>query len=258
MRVAGIFLSGLGHGLLIWLALLAPPWLRPHRSEPVATISVELVTGAELAALEAAALARGAAPSAPAPAAPQPSRETAAPQPPTQPQAAPEPEPQSEPSLAPAFDTEAPLGIDQTVRLAPVLPPPRRTPPAATEPPSAAPPSVAGNAGRARETRAGADGRAAVATGADYGMAVRAAIVKARVYPRVARDRGLVGEARLLVMVDRSGRLINARLLRSSGSRTLDDAALAAARNARLPAAPDDLAGPRFSFEVGLTFTFND
>ena len=89
---------------------------------------------------------------------------------------------------------------------------------------------------------------------ASFEAAVREAIAAAQVYPAVARDRGITGSARLHVVISRDGRLINARLLRVSGSQALDRAALDAAMRARLPAAPADLAGSRFDFEVGLTF----
>jgi TonB family protein len=264
VRAAGILISALAHGAVVWLALQAPPWLRARPREPVPSVAVEIVTAAELAALEAA-LARGAAPAAPPPA-PSPTteptpaapaeREPAPVEPP-----APAPAPSLAPSLAPAFDAAAPLGLDTDApsRLA-VEPPPRpRRPPPAERP--ATLPAPAGLAGRAAETRAGSAALGAAPSAAaapDYGMAVRAAIAKARVYPRVARDRGLVGESRLLVIVDRDGRLVNARLLRSSGSRTLDEAALGAARNARLPTAPAELPGRRFSFEVAIAFTLAD
>jgi TonB family protein len=254
-----MLISALGHGAVIWLALQAPPWLRARPRDPVPSVAVEIVTAAELAALEAA-LARGAAPAAPPPTPPPAEATPAAPaeQEPTPvepPPAAPTP------SLAPAFDPAAPLGLDADAptRLA-VEPPPRpRRFPSADR--TATLPAPSGDAGRAVETRPGNEARAAAPSAAaapDYGMAVRAAIAKARVYPRVARDRGLVGESRLLVIVDRNGRLVNARLLRSSGSRTLDEAALTAARNARLPAAPAELPGRRFSFEVAIAFTLGD
>ena len=67
---------------------------------------------------------------------------------------------------------------------------------------------------------------------------MRAAIAAAQVYPAVARDRGITGSARLHVVIARDGRLINARILRSSGSQILDRAGLDAAQRARLPAAP--------------------
>ena len=64
----------------------------------------------------------------------------------------------------------------------------------------------------------------------------------------------MVGTARVEITLDRAGRLLLARLLRSSGSAAIDRASLDAALAARLPAAPTDLPGDRFTLAVDLFF----
>jgi protein TonB len=62
-------------------------------------------------------------------------------------------------------------------------------------------------------------------------------------YPQLARQRGLEGVAMLLLQVGADGRVLQAKLLESSGHAILDDAALAAARGWRLtPASADGVA----------------
>jgi protein TonB len=293
VRVAGIAVSALGHGALIALALVAPPWLRPHHEAPVQAIEISMISETQYAA--ALALARGsvdAAPADPAPV-PEPAAPVVEPAPPpeTEPVAAPEDE--ALPSLTP-FDPEAPLGLGRQAGLESGLagsPRPaelvsdlaRRAAEAVAAGPAAAPastvlervslppkrpprmptrragdpPASAGSAGAAPETQSGGAADAGATLRAGYGEAVRQAIAAAQVYPTVARDRGIEGKARLIVVVGRDGRLVNARLVRSSGFGALDSATLAAARNARLPAPPPTLPDPRFSFEMEMVFTLD-
>jgi periplasmic protein TonB len=87
---------------------------------------------------------------------------------------------------------------------------------------------------------------------------VRAALARARHYPAAARARGQTGTAVLRVTIARDGALAAAALVASSGIPALDAAALEAARRVgRYPAAPADLAGARFTYEVGLAFTLD-
>jgi periplasmic protein TonB len=139
-------------------------------------------------------------------------------------------------------------------------PPPHQHVPPRAEPSSAAPPDLeAPAAARARQDPPSAASlktpRAAQALAAEHAAAVRAAIARAQRYPARALARGQRGTAFLRIAIDRDGRLEGAALARSSGVAALDDAALTAARNVgRFPAAPDDLPGTRFSFEVGVVF----
>jgi protein TonB len=56
---------------------------------------------------------------------------------------------------------------------------------------------------------------------------------RALLYPREAIERGIEGEATVLLFLDESGNAIAARLEASSGHALLDDAAVRAARTLR-------------------------
>jgi protein TonB len=92
-----------------------------------------------------------------------------------------------------------------------------REPPA---PRTSAPPHAA-------ETRA-----ANAAEAAAWRSAWAAALSWNRHYPEAARARGEQGTVRLALTIDRGGHVVSARLVGSSGSSTLDQAALEMARNA--------------------------
>lgn len=119
-------------------------------------------------------------------------------------------------------------------------------------PPLAAPRAIPGDSPVLRRLPSGANEAAKAA----FEAAVRAAVSAARTYPPEAIARGVEGSAGLKVIVRRDGRLVTAILVRSSGSSTLDRAALDATRAAVLPAAPYTVAGDRFSVDVTLTFSF--
>jgi protein TonB len=92
-----------------------------------------------------------------------------------------------------------------------------REPPA---PRTSAPPHAA-------ETRA-----ANAAEAAAWRSAWAAALSWNRHYPEAARARGEQGTVRLALTIDRGGHVVSARLVGSSGSSTLDQAALEMARHA--------------------------
>ena len=153
-------------------------------------------------------------------------------------------------SLAPAFDPQAPLGLTEDTTSSPGADPVRpatAVPPRAADvsqvPPATGDPTAPDDRSGARE---------------GYEAAVRAAVLRARGYPGLARERGLAGSVRVGIMLGRQGRLLTARLVRSSGSRTLDDAALAAVRDARYPAAPPELSTDRVSLEFDIAFNMQD
>jgi TonB family protein len=243
---AGAFLSAAAHAAVIALALWGLPWLRARSEPPIPAVAVTLIRADAFAALSARKpepepAAVPAPEPAPAPAPELPGPTEPAPEPP------PEAEPPPEPDLSP-FDSAAPLGIRSEGAPVPAPPPasprviePRARPTVTVRAPEAAP------QGQGAARSAGADT-------AGYEAAVRAAIAAAQTYPDLARVRGLAGTTRLQVTVNRDGRLVNARVLRTSGFQTLDRAALDAAVQARLPAAPGDLPGMRFTFEVGVIF----
>lgn len=112
------------------------------------------------------------------------------------------------------------------------------------------PRTIPGDSPALRRPPTGAEEAAASA----YEKAIRDAVAAARSYPPEALTRGVEGTAGLKVIVRRDGRLVTAILLRSSGSSTLDRAALEAARRAIFPAAPTSLPGDRFAADATLTF----
>nr|WP_255616560.1 energy transducer TonB [Microvirga puerhi] len=87
-------------------------------------------------------------------------------------------------------------------------------------------------------------------------IATLAATLRDRLrYPEIARSQGISGVATLRFTMHRSGQVIGASLLRSTGSPVLDEAALAVARpGGNLPPAPDSLPQQQFSLSVPLRF----
>jgi periplasmic protein TonB len=68
--------------------------------------------------------------------------------------------------------------------------------------------------------------------------AVSAWLATHRTYPAQAQQRGDEGSVSVRFTVDRSGRVMEAAIVRTSGSSLLDEAALEMLRHALLPAFP--------------------
>jgi periplasmic protein TonB len=74
-------------------------------------------------------------------------------------------------------------------------------------------------------------------------------------YPEIARARGNQGETTVQFTVDRTGHVISARVVHSSGSSTLDEEALAVLKRADpLPPAPDQVGGLTFDLSLPIQF----
>ena len=74
-------------------------------------------------------------------------------------------------------------------------------------------------------------------------------------YPEAAQSRHQEGVAQVFFSLDRQGRVINSRLVRSSGASALDDEALALLRRAEpFPPPPPELPGPRVDLTVPIRF----
>jgi protein TonB len=74
-------------------------------------------------------------------------------------------------------------------------------------------------------------------------------------YPEIARARGNQGKVTVQFMVDRTGHVIAARLVHSSGSWALDEEALSVLKRANpLPAAPDQVGGMTFDQTLPIQF----
>jgi protein TonB len=84
----------------------------------------------------------------------------------------------------------------------------------------------------ATASKAEASPAASAAEAAAWRSAWSAAMNWNRHYPEAARARGEQGTVRLALTIDRGGHVVSARLVGSSGSSTLDQAALEMARNA--------------------------
>lgn len=81
-----------------------------------------------------------------------------------------------------------------------------------------------------------------------YGMAVRAAVAESVQMP------GEAGEVKVEFWIESSGRVGQVRIVRSSGSVRVDQAAVSAARRAQIPPRPPELAGQSLVYDVTLTF----
>lgn len=147
-----------------------------------------------------------------------------------------------------------PVFVDPSASATPTLRPNLPSPGSGVStyvPPLVLPRGIPGDSPALRRPPSGTEEAATAA----FETAVRESVTTARVYPTEAMTRGVEGAAGLKVIVRRDGRLVTAILVRSSGSSTLDRAALDAARRATLPAAPHTLPGDRFSVDVTLAFT---
>ncbi len=89
---------------------------------------------------------------------------------------------------------------------------------------------------------------------ADWKSEIVMRISSVKRYPEAARSQGTSGTATVAFSVDRSGRVVSARLSASSGSSILDQEALATVRRANpLPAPPPGVPGG--SFTIPLHFS---
>jgi protein TonB len=76
-----------------------------------------------------------------------------------------------------------------------------------------------------------------------------------KTYPEAAERAGITGATLVSITIDRSGKLVRARVLRGSGHALLDKEALSVARRAApFPAPPDGIGSSTFSFSVTLRF----
>lgn len=235
MRGAGALLSGLGHAGLLGLAAVGPPFLWAPKDRPIPAVSITLVSVGEFAALLRPPLP--APPPEPEAAAPAPSVARTLPMPAPLVAAPVEELPPATSTLTPSFDPRAPLGIAEA-------PPPDGAPAA-----SGALPGLATGPDAAPGPEVDAE-----SLRLDHAARVQRAVELARVYPQVARDRGLEGRVLFQVVLAPDGRLLASQLLQSSGAMTLDRAALETVRKARFPPAPAGIEAERQSFTVEIVF----
>lgn len=171
----------------------------------------------------------------------------------------PEPEPEVVPIEPPPPPPEPkPAVIEPPKVEAPKPPPVRKPAPKKAEAPKPRPAATAdtgenrANRQEGRTATGGAGGRSTAAV-ASWRSQVQAAILRNKPAP----DNDREGVARVGFSVARNGGLGGLRLTVSSGSATLDAAALAAVRRAApFPAVPDDVDAP-VSLEVPIRFQIN-
>lgn len=77
-------------------------------------------------------------------------------------------------------------------------------------------------------------------------------------YPDDARRRSTEGQVTLRITVAASGDVLAQEVQRSSGSDTLDQAALAVVRGARVPPFPPDMTQSRVTMTVGITYRLEE
>lgn len=91
---------------------------------------------------------------------------------------------------------------------------------------------------------------------AAYRARVRQAVDAQKVYPRLARRMGEEGRVVLAFTLEADGRLASVRVVESSGSELLDEAALEAVREAApFPSFPAGITRTRWEFTLPLTFS---
>jgi protein TonB len=93
-----------------------------------------------------------------------------------------------------------------------------------------------------------------------FAQDVRSRIERKKIYPDAARDLGMSGEVEVLYELDRSGNLLRAEIVSSSGSKMLDQAALRAVKSAAYKSFPEDawLGSSSKVFKTKLVFSINN
>lgn len=143
-------------------------------------------------------------------------------------------------------------------------PQPRRKANPSSQPSRSGAEGQRGAAGRVAADRDASGSGAAAASGAGsapagllraWGGQIRAEISRERKYPSAARRRRREGRVILRLTVSQAGDLLAATIAQASGSRRLDDAALAAALAAApYAAAPAALTKPQYQFNIPIAF----
>ena len=92
-----------------------------------------------------------------------------------------------------------------------------------------------------------------------FAQDVRSRIERKKIYPDTARDLGMAGEVEVLYELDRSGNLLRAEIVSSSGYKLLDQAAIRAVKSASYRSFPDDawMGASSKVFRTKLIFTIN-
>lgn len=153
------------------------------------------------------------------------------------------------PNSVAAVPVPPPEAKDATAELAPALQSriehPAPSPPSGRSAALSSPPPS--DQTRTEHLRPGQSG------GDRYLNTVRRDILRNRAYPPAARSLGLAGTAEYSMLLDRKGRLLRLRLLRSSGADILDKAGMAAIeRSAPFQPLPPDIIGDKVEVVVAV------
>jgi protein TonB len=173
----------------------------------------------------------------------------------------PEPEPPPQPELAlPPPEPVPPPHPAVTLPRPPPKPkhPPKPKPrPVEHAPPQmAAPPPLPPPAAAPRSAPAAPSSAAATSARANWQAQLMAWLSRHKRYPRPAQEQRQQGTAYLRFSLDRGGRVLAARLERSSGFPLLDEEVLALVHRAQpLPPPPVEVAGDRFELVVPVAFS---
>jgi protein TonB len=137
----------------------------------------------------------------------------------------------------------------------PALPHPTRTPPDPTAKPRAAPPDMTASSAPS-PTRPVQSSPAADAALSGFAATIQRRVQQAAHYPAIARRQARQGRVQLRFTY-RAGTVSAAEIVRPSGSALLDQAALAAVRNAAYPPPPGLLGGRPLAMVVWVDFALS-
>ena len=230
-RPAALALSVLTHAVVVGALLVAGVGAVPPR--PLTELPVELVFEAPAPVAESAPEP---APADPPPVVQPPPPEPAPPPPeptPPPPEPAPPPVPIAKPRPAPVVRRPAPPS--------PPRPSPPEPAPVAAAPPPVTPPPPS-----------------PALVSAAWRQALAAWLTSRKTYPDEARRSGTEGGVVLRFTADRSGRVRDVVLVRSSGSPVLDSAAQAMLRGAALPAFTQEMPADSVTVTVQVHYGLTD
>jgi protein TonB len=158
-----------------------------------------------------------------------------------------EPPPEVKPAPNPEVAVEPPREVQQeTPRQAPRLPAPT------TSAPVAIPERTAALLAAPTQGQATPQNSSALAA---WRSQILAVIERNKRYPETSARRGEQGVAQVFFSLDRQGRVIDSRVVRSSGASALDEEALALLRRAQpFPPVPPEILGDRVNLILPLRF----
>jgi periplasmic protein TonB len=162
------------------------------------------------------------------------------------------PEPESERTPPPKEETKPPEEMAEVTLPEPE--PPKPEPPAEEKPPTALPSTVA--VATSAPPAAGAEVEFSTAV-RRWESALVAHIERFKRYPAEARARGARGYAKVAFTIDRDGRVLDSRIVQSTGSPDLDRESLAMLTRAQpMPKPPGQVQTADLSFVVPIRFNF--